>query len=65
MTSTAGRFETLQLKPVLATLIGPAARQVQFSLGLLNGEELSENQRFHLRQIEQVLCSEPPLEEDL
>lgn len=54
----------LALKPEIKATIGAASNQIELSLDLLNKSQLSVNQRFHLRQIEEVLCNEGALAEE-
>ncbi len=54
----------MTVKPEVQAALGGASRQIATSLDLLNKSTLTENQRFHLQQIEQVLCTDAPQEEE-
>jgi hypothetical protein len=46
----------MELKPSLVAVLGGRAEQVKLSLAVLADEPLTESQKFHLNQLEQVLC---------
>jgi len=54
----------MSIKPHLQSAIGPAIHQLELSLTLLNASPLNENQRFHLRQVEEILCATGALPEE-
>ena len=53
----------MTVKPEIKQVLGAATNQLETSLEILNGSQLTESQRFHLMQVEQVLCSEGALPE--
>lgn len=54
----------MKLKEEIKAVLGGAANQVELSLSLLDESALTENQRFHLRQIEAVLAADAPQEDE-
>jgi hypothetical protein len=54
----------MKLKEEIKAVLGGAANQVEFSLSMLEESTLTQNQRFHLRQIAAVLVVDAPQEEE-
>lgn len=48
-----------QFKPAVTATLCEQTNQLNHSLNVLNDEPLSQNARFHLNQVLQVLCTGP------